>query len=148
MYHICTGNNIVLRTKIMIKLNLHVIQSLKSKPIPTPPPPCIWKMRPSTIPRIVGSLNPNILWQKEATDKSTKSEKVTFLDWPCNWHILLPFWVWSRNTPPAERYSSQDIMVLHCQCTRQTHFANLRGLYQFQELLPFVRVRQISILNC
>ena len=37
-------------------------------------------------------------------------------------YMLLPFRVWSRNTHPAERYLSQDIMTLHwCQCTWQTH---------------------------
>ena len=32
----------------------------------------------------------------------------------------------SRNTHPAGRYLSEDVMILHrCQCTWQTHFANL-----------------------
>ena len=68
-----------------------------------------------------------LLWQKEATDKSPKSEKVMFVDW--TWHILLPFRVLSRDTHPAERYLYQDIMILHwCQCTWQTHFAHLREI--------------------
>ena len=68
-----------------------------------------------------------LLWQKEVSDKSPKSEKVILLDW--TWHILRPFQVWSRNTHPAERYLIQDIMILHwCQCTWQTNFAHLREM--------------------
>ena len=67
-----------------------------------------------------------LLRQKEATDKSPKSEKVMFLDWTED--ILLPFWVWSRNTHPAERYLIQDMILHWCQCTWQTHFAHLREM--------------------
>ena len=81
--------------------------------------------------------------QKEASDKSPKSQKVMSLDWTK--HILLPFRVWSRNTHPAERYLSQDIMPLHwCHCTWQTHVLLIYEKFHFQELLPFVRVRQKS----
>ena len=39
--------------------------------------------------------------------------------------IFYWFQVWNRNTPPAERYLSHDIPILHwCQCTWQTHFAH------------------------
>ena len=61
-------------------------------------------------------------------------------------YSILPFRVWSKKIHPAEKYLSQDIMILHwCQCTCQTHFAHLREIKcHFQELLPFVRVRQYS----
>ena len=62
--------------------------------------------------------------RKQLTNHPNK-EKVMFLDW--TYHILLPFQVWSRYTHPAERYLSQDIIILHwCQCTWQTHFAHLQ----------------------
>ena len=52
--------------------------------------------------------------------------------------------VWSRNTHPAERYWSQDMVLLHwCQCTWLTHFAHLREMSLSRvSRLPFVRVGQ------
>ena len=55
------------------------------------------------------------IWLLPYFDKTmqvTNHPNICFLDWTL-----------SRNTYPAERYSSQDIMILYwCQCKWQTHF--------------------------
>ena len=83
-----------------------------------------------------------LFWQKEASDKSSKSEILMLLDWTS--HVLLLGRVWSRYTHPAYRYLRQDIMILHwCQCKWQTHFPHLQK-HHFIDLLPFVKVGQYS----
>ena len=102
--------------------------------------------------QLLGSLNScpyhvscALLWQKEASDKSPKSGVLMFLEW--TYHVLLPVQVLSRNTHPAERYLSQDIMILHwCQCTWQTHFAHLREI-SFSRVASFCQSGAVVALG-
>ena len=86
---------------------------------------------------------------------SDKREQVTnhpslrkmFLDWTSN--ILLPIRVWSRNTHPAERYLSQDIMIIHwcqCKCTWHTHFAHLWEI-TFSRVASFCQSTAVLLMD-
>ena len=82
------------------------------------------------------------LWQKEASDKSPKSEKVVFfrLDLACSTSNLS----FEQKHSSCWKILSQDIMILHwCQCTWQTHFANLREISFSSVASLFVIVGQI-----
>ena len=87
-----------------------------------------------------------LLWQKEASDKLPKSEKVMFLYWTR--HILLPLRVWSRNTPPAERYLSRlrHNYIPLMPILYMRHILLIYKKCHFQELLQFVRVQQTTCI--
>ena len=59
---------------------------------------------------LITSVLPNTDKRKQVTNHQNLTI-LMFLDW--TWHVLLPGRVLSRNTHPAKRYLSQDIMILH-----------------------------------
>ena len=57
---------------------------------------------------------------------------------------LLQVRVLSRNTHPAERYLSQDTMMLHwCQIVNDRHTLLVSKLFLLSNLLPFVEVSAV-----
>ena len=83
------------------------------------------------------------LWQKEASDKSPKSEKVMFLDWTYSIIIIYTY------IPSLEQKHSSCWKIFESRhhdiaLIINVHDRHILLIYEkcdFQELLPFVRVR-------
>ena len=91
-----------------------------------------WLLSPGYVLSIHFRTNLPYTWQKEASDKLSK--KFIF-NLSCS---ILADHLLCRNTFPAERYSSQYVIILHwCQCHKEHNVLHIYKKYQICHLFPF-----------